>query len=133
MFPSSNHLPYGEVSVPLSQQINHPCHRVPSLHLGIHLDIGQQRGIYEDVPRIESLCLTTSTQAAKDHRNSFGYTIFYIESCLYRYINGDTCFSNIFHWLEIFILQYIYLCMFLQQKSEYFSICVPSKLNMLNG
>ena len=84
---------------PRGLEVNHPSHRLSLPHLGIHLDIRQQRGIYEDVPRIESLCLTTSAEA--DHPNSFGVyhlqLLMDIEPCLYCLLNIYIYINSIVH------------------------------------
>ena len=122
-------------------EVNHPSHRLSLLHLGIHLDIRQQRGVYEDVPRIESLCLTTSAEA--DHPNSFGVyhlqLLMDIEPCLYCLLNkyiyiymySIVHISNIIGWLYIFILEYIFpSCFYIfLDISQYFYIFVPSTKN----
>ena len=97
LFPSF----HGKITkfAPLGLEVNHPFHRLSLPHLGIHLDIRQQRGIYEDVPRIESLCLTTSAEA--DHPNSFGVyhlqLLMDIEPCLYCLLNIYIYINSIVH------------------------------------
>jgi hypothetical protein len=120
-------------------EVNHPFYRLSLPHLGIHLDIRQQRGVYEDVPRIESLCLTTSAEA--DHPNSFGVyhlqLLMDIEPCLYCLLNkyiymySIVHISNIIGWLYIFILEYIFpSCFYIfLDISQYFYIFVPSTKN----